>query len=159
MHIRSVVRALVVFASILAPLAEPATAVAGRIEVLPVASVTIYPGDLIAEEMLTDAKFPEGTSVNLPVIVSRADLTGMVARRTILPGRLIARNAVGRPELVARGAIVPAIYEDGDLVITASVLALQSGSLNEMVQVRNIDSGKVIVGLVQADGTIRVGGQ
>ena len=61
------------------------------------------------------------------------------------------------PDLVEKGSIVSAIYEDGVLTITTSVLALQSGALNDAIQVRNIDSGKVIVAAVQADGSVRVG--
>jgi len=146
-------------ASILAALLAAVPVRAGQAEFLPVAAITIYPGDVIAETMLTDGKFPSGTSANQPVILSHAELVGKVARRTLLPGRLIARNTVAMPELISRGTIIPAIYEDGELLITASVMALQSGALDTMIQVRNIDSGKVIVGLVQADGSVRVGGK
>ena len=92
----------------------------------------------------------------LPIVATRADLVGKVARRTLLPGRLIARNAVGQPELIRKGAIVAAVYQAGTLTITASVLALQAGSLDDAIQARNIDSGKIIVGLVQADGSLRI---
>ena len=59
---------------------------------------------------------------------------------------------------VEKGQIVSAVFRSGEVVITASVMALQSGGLADAVQVRNIDSGKVIVGSVQADGTVLVGG-
>lgn len=126
-------------------------------EKLPVTTVTIYPGDPISSGMVTEAAFPDGTSRRLPVVVAAQQLVGKVARRTILPGRLIAVNAVTVPDLVQKGSIVSAIYEDGVLVITTSVLALQSGALHAAIQVRNIDSGKVIVASVQADGSVRVG--
>jgi flagella basal body P-ring formation protein FlgA len=128
-------------------------------ERLPVPAVTIYPGDAITENMLADADFPAGTAQNFAVVASRSDLAGKVARRTLLPGRLIALNAVAEPALVQKGAVVSAVYRQGDLTITASVLALQSGALDEAVQVRNVDSGKVIIGSVQADGTVLIGGK
>ncbi len=136
----------------------PHTVAAAGSERLPVPAVTIYPGDTIAADMLTDAGFPSGTTANYPVIGAPSELVGKVARRTLLPGRLIARNAVGEPELVQKGKIVAAIYESGALRITASVVALQSGSLDDAIQVRNVDSGKVIVGTVAADGSVRVAG-
>ena len=68
----------------------------------------------------------------------------------------IARNAVGQPELIKKGAIVSAVYQTGTLTITAPVLALQSGSLDDAIQARNVDSGKIIVGLVQPDGSLRI---
>jgi flagellar basal body P-ring formation protein FlgA len=125
-------------------------------ETLPVPAVTIYPGDTIAADMLGSATFPPGTAANFPIIASRNELVGKVARRTLLAGRLIARNTVGEPDLVQKGKIVPILYERGPLMITASVLALQSGALNDMIQVRNIDSGKVVVATVAADGSVRV---
>jgi flagella basal body P-ring formation protein FlgA len=129
---------------------------AGSAEHLPVPAVTIYPGDTIATDMLSDGTFPPGTSANYPVIASPDALVGKVARRTLLPGHPIARNMVGEPELVQKGKIVSAVYQRGALLITASVLALQSGSLNDTIQVRNIDSGKVIVGTVMPDGSVGI---
>lgn len=128
-------------------------------EKLPIPRVTIYPGDVIVAAMLTDGSFADGTAANFPVITSGDELVGKVARRTLLPGHLVARNAIGEPDVVQRGTIVPAVYSDGPLTITASVLALESGVLNAPIQVRNVDSGKVIVGAVQADGSVRVGPQ
>ena len=141
----------------LAAIALGAFAPEALAEKLPVTTVTVYPGDAISDRMVTEAAFPEGTSRKFAVLVDRGELIGKVARRTILPGRLIARNAVTVPDLVEKGTIVPAVYEDGVLTITTSVLALQSGALNDAIQVRNIDSGKVIVAAVQADGSVRVG--
>ena len=131
-------------------------AVAAPPDTLPVPAVTIYPGDTIAADMLTSGTFPAGTAENYPVIAARSELVGKVARRTLLPGRLIARNTVGEPDLVQKGKIIPIRYSQGPLTITTSVLALQSGALNDMIQVRNIDSGKVVVATVAADGSVRV---
>lgn len=125
-------------------------------EQLPVAAVTIYPGDTIAPDMLNSGTFPAGTTERYPIIASRDELVGKVARRTLLAGKLIARNTVSEPDLVQKGAIVAILYELGPLTITASVLALQSGALNDLIQVRNIDSGKVVVATVAADGSVRV---
>ena len=145
--------------SAVAFLAAALLAPAALAEVLPVPAVTIYPGDTIASDMLTDGNFPVGTAEKFPVVGAQSELVGKVARRTLLAGRLIARNTVGEPDLVQKGKIVSAIYEQGPLIITASVLALQSGALNDAIQVRNIDSGKVIVGTVAADGSIRIDGR
>jgi flagellar basal body P-ring formation protein FlgA len=131
-------------------------AIAAPPEQLPVPAVTIYPGDTIAADMLSSGTFPPGTAANFPIIATRSELVGKVARRTLLAGRLIARNTVGEADLVQKGKIVPILYERGPLTITASVLALQSGALNDMIQVRNIDSGKVVVATVAADGSVRV---
>lgn len=154
-----VARHLIAFAAALAALAFAGVGAAAQPEYLPVAAATIYPGDAISAAMLTEAAFPAGTSAKFPIVTSRNDAVGKVARRTLLPGRLISRNAVAEPEIVQKGSIVPAIYRDGELTITTSVLALQSGALDDAIQVRNVDSGKVIVGSVQSDGTVRIASQ
>ncbi len=152
-----------IFRSVFAALAAAALATvvvpevrAASVEHLPVAAVTIYPGDTISADMLTDGRFPAGTSASYPVVASPDALVGKVARRTLLPGRPIARNTVSEPELVQKGKIISAVYQRDALVITASVLALQSGALDDVIQVRNVDSGKVIIGTVRADGTVGI---
>ncbi len=134
-----------------------ASGASAQSEELPVAAVTIYPGDIIDESVLTTGRFPAGTAANYPVVADMQALVGRIARRTLLPGRLIVRNTIAEPELISRGTIVPALYSNGGLLITASVLALQSGGRDAAIQVRNIDSGKVIVGTIQADGSVRIG--
>ncbi len=158
MTIRFLSRAASTLAAVIALAAwlVAGTAVAAALDRLPVPTVTIYPGDTIAADMLGTGTFPAGTADNFPVVASRDDLIGKVARRTLLPGRLIVRNTVGEPDLVQKGKIIPIHFEQGPLMITASVLALQSGALNDTIQVRNIDSGKVIVATVAADGSVRV---
>src|SRR3954469_18905405 len=128
-------------------------------ERLPVPAVSIYPGDIITQGMLTLGDFAPGTADQLAVVGSADELIGKVARRTLLAGRLIARNSVSEPMLVQKGAIVSAVYHQGMLMITTSVLALQSGALGDVIQVRNIDSGKTIVGAVLRDGSVSVGGK
>lgn len=139
--------------------AAPFAASAAEVESLPVAAVTIYPGETVGEAMLAEREFPAGTAANYPVVATRAALAGKIARRTLLPGKLIARNAIGEPELVAKGSIIEASYEGGGLLITTSVLALQAGQLGALIQVRNVDTGKVVIGAVQPDGNVRVGGR
>lgn len=146
-----------IVALVAAALALPLMASHARAEKLPVAAMTIYPGQTISEDMLTEQAFTDGTSAAYPVIATTDDLVGRVARRTLLPGKLIARVAIGDPELVNRGTIVRAVLDTGGLEMRTSVVALQAGSLGSVIQVRNVDSGKVITGVVQADGTVRVG--
>jgi flagella basal body P-ring formation protein FlgA len=156
----TVVAALAGAAFALAALAGHAAAQqAGAYERLPVPSVTIYPGDAITDAMIIEQHFLPGTRQLYPVIDARSALVGKVARRTLLPGRLIPANAVSEPELVTRGSLTKAVFENGGLTMTTVVLPLQSGSLGDLVQARNVDSKQVIAGIVQADGTVRVGAQ
>lgn len=122
----------------------------------PVAAVTIYPGDVIRDPMLTDADFADAVASSA-YAANRSMLVGKVARRTLLPGQAIPTNAIGEPRLVTIGAMVRLVYEDGGLTIQTYASALQAGAAGDVVTVRNIESGLTISGVIHADGSIHVG--
>lgn len=132
---------------------------AAQYDVLPVPAITIYPGDTIQDAMLKEQYFLPGTRERFPVALNRASLIGKVARRTLIPDRLVPTNAVAAPEVITNGSLTTAVFQSGALSMTASVVALQSGALGQLIQVRNVDSGRVVAGIVQLDGSVRVGGQ
>lgn len=125
---------------------------------LPVPVVTIYPGDAITDEMIEERPFPNAVRARQSVVEGRPPLIGKVARRTLQIGRPIPINAVAEPMLVTRGVPTQAIFRSGGIFITTIASPIRSGALGDYVQMRNIDSGKIIAGVVQADGTVLVGG-
>lgn len=126
--------------------------------VLPVPAVTIYPGDIIKENAIVDRDFGDGGPMRGAAINSRAALIGKIARHTLLPGLPISLNAVGEPRLVVDGQKVRVVFEQDGLVIETYAAALQAGGDGDVISVRNLDSGLTISGIVQADGSVRVGG-
>lgn len=135
-----------------------ASSLAAESNILPVPSVTIYPGDTIKDSWLVDHDFSTNTPSHDAVIDSHAALVGKVAKRTLLPGMPIPINAVGEPRAVANGEKVRVVFEQDGLVIETYAAALQSGAVGEVISVRNLDSGLTISGKIQADGSVRVGG-
>ena len=124
--------------------------------VVPVARVTIYPGDRIDESMLDEQSFSIGAVPEGVVIERKSALIGKVARRTLLPGRPIAPIAVDNPRVVAIGAQVRIVFVENGLVITAYGAAMQAGAIGDLIRVRNQDSGLMVTGRIQPDGSIRV---
>jgi flagella basal body P-ring formation protein FlgA len=135
------------------------SAVAADRVLLPVPSAVIYPGDVIDAGQLADRAFPANAAGLDGVIDDADELIGMVARRTLLPHRPIAASAIKEQVLVSRGMPVQLVYDHGGLVITAVATPLQSGGLGDAVRVRNVDSGVVVLGIVEAAGRVRVGAQ
>jgi flagellar basal body P-ring formation protein FlgA len=123
---------------------------------IPTPRMTIYPGDRIDDSLLEDIDTPLDDSLGRNVIESRSDLVGKVARRTLLPGQAIPAIAVDNPRLVAIGSQVRIVFSEGGLFITALGLALQAGSVGDLIRVRNQDSSLIVVGVVQPDGTVKV---
>jgi flagella basal body P-ring formation protein FlgA len=106
----------------------------GEKRVLPVPSVTINAGD----------------------IESRLAVVGQEARRTLLAGYPIPINAVEDVKIVKRGVPVRVVLEDSGLSIVTLGSPLQSAGVGAMVRVRNIDTGTIVTGIVQPDGSVRV---
>ncbi len=123
---------------------------------LPVPVVTLYPGDVITDAHLIDRAFRLAMRASVD---NRLALVGKVARRTLLPGQPIPTNAVDDPKIVRRGVPTQVVFRESEMVITGIVEPLQSASVNEMVKARNPDTGLTVIGVVQANGTIRVGGE
>lgn len=147
--------AAALLAAVLTLTAPGRSLAAGR--ALPVPGVTIYPGDTINEGMLVDKQYSANVIIRVPIIDSREGLVGRVARRTLLPGYPVPTNAIRDPYLVTQGKIAIIAFRSGGLTITGQVIALQSGSAGDMVSVRNVDSGLTIRGVIEPDGTVRVG--
>ena len=50
------------------------------------------------------------------------------------------------------------VYIDGGLQIVTTGAAMQDGAVGDYIKLRNVDSGVVVSGQVQADGTVLVSG-
>ncbi|WP_029030031.1 flagellar basal body P-ring formation chaperone FlgA [Salinarimonas rosea] len=143
--------AALAFAALVAP--SPARAAGVT---LPVPTITIYPGETIKDTVLVEREFPPSTG-QLAVVRDADALVGKVARRTLLPGRVVPQNAVEEAKLVVRGETTQIVFQADGLVISTLVTPLESGGAGDRVRARNLDSGLVIVGVVQDDGSLRVG--
>lgn len=123
---------------------------------LPVPRIVIYPGDPIPADSVTERAFNVRDPRRLIVHSSRDNVIGKVAKRTLLKGEPISLSALKDADVVKQGRPSTIVLETGSLSIRASGTVLQSGTVGDWVSVQNIDSGTVIKGLVQADGTIKV---
>ena len=121
---------------------------------LPVAKQIIYPGDTITEDMITLKPAPQIKGVGA-LVTDAESLMGKTARRTLLPGQPIPKVAIREAYVVFQGKTVQVIFHSGTVTITGIALALESGSTGEIINARNPDSGVVIRGIVQPDGSLR----
>ncbi len=126
-------------------------------QVLPVPVATIYAGDVIKPTMLRDQTFPENYRPRQPVVESAARAVGKIARRTLLPGETIPSLALDEAKLVTRGAPAMIVFEEHGVAISTQGIALANAAVNEAVSVRNAATGRVVQGIVQADGRVRTG--
>lgn len=122
---------------------------------LPTPGVTIYPGEIVRERMLSDMTFDVRETHNS--VRTRSDLIGRVARRTLFVGKPIGISSIEDPHTIGNGGLVQLVYEQPGILISASGLALQSARTGDPIRVRNIETGLVVTGVVSAAGTVLVG--
>ena len=122
---------------------------------LPVPATTIAAGSIIADDMLEDRQFNPGQP-SFAVIESRLALVGQEARRTLVAGYPIPINAVEDAKIVKRGVPVRIVIEEAGLSIVTLGTPLQSAGVGALVRVRNNDTGTIVMGIVQPDGSVRL---
>jgi len=133
-------------------------AVAHAADMAVVATRIVYPGETVSADTLDQVALRPNARVTSPFVQEIGEADGKVAKRTILPGKLIPLSSLREPYLVEAGQAVTVIFQQDGLTIQATAVPLQPGSLGDVLRLRNADSGKVFTGIVMANGTIRVGG-
>ena len=116
----------------------------------------VYPGQTVDAAEVQEVPFKPTGRIAGPVAQSHGEVAGKVAKRTLLPGHLFQLSALREPYAVEAGEPVLASFVHGALSITATVVPLEPGAVGDMVRLRNPDSGKVLTGIVLADGSVRL---
>ncbi len=118
---------------------------------------TIYPGQSIRPEMLS-SRIWRGRGGLEGIARHPRDLIGKVSRSTLLPNRIIFTAALRKPHTVVKGQIVRLFFKLDGIEIHSKGIARQAGAVGAFVRVQNLDSGRLISGMVQSNGSIQVGG-
>lgn len=146
----------IIAAGLMVATAGAAVAQSGGGVLMPVPTSTLYQGDVLSEDMLTEQRFFPSASQLPAYHTSREAVVGKVARRVLPAGHAIPINAIREPYLFKEGERVSIVFTMGGLSIEASGFAIQPGVLGNMVSVKNADTGVTVRGIVQADGRVQV---
>ena len=85
---------------------------ASGVAVFAALKVAAYPGETISADMVV--LMPAGhQSVLGSIVTDKESVIGKVARRTLLPGQPIPRNAVREPYAVLQGKTVSIVFQSG----------------------------------------------
>lgn len=85
-----------------------------------------------------------------------SSLLGRRLRRALAAGTPLTNDALDRDVLVQRGQSVTLIASNGGVEIRAQGRALTEGSERDRVRVQNVNSLKVVEGVVENSGIVRV---
>ena len=96
------------------------------------------------------------TSLPLDYLSDPAQAIGLTVRRAVPAGTLLAGAALEAPELVSRGALVTLVSGSGPVHVKSEGVALEGARLKGRIRVKT-PSGRVVEGVVEASGEVRVG--
>ncbi len=115
-------------------------------------------GEVITADALVMKRYNVGNLHGEPLL-SREEATGLIAKRTLRPGKPILRAQLEQPLLVKRGEAVTIISQTGDIRAQTAGVALKDGRLQQNIKVQNSSSERVIDAIVVGPGAVRVGAQ
>jgi flagella basal body P-ring formation protein FlgA len=123
----------------------------------PAAAETVVPLRTIPAQTLIAATDLGISQAVVPGAVSDpAFVIGFEARVALYPGRPIRPEDLGPPAVVERNALVPLIFQHGNLVITAEGRALDRAGPGELIRVMNTASRSTVTARVGPDGAAYV---
>ena len=140
------------------PLVCSAASAADRVSVsMPVTLVAIHPGEVVKAELVAERNLLTTPQLARSYYRSADEVVGKVARRVLPAGRAIPLNALREPYAFTEGARVSISFAAGGLDIRGVGIALKPGVVGATTEVRNLDTGIVVRGVVLADGSVRLG--
>ena len=123
---------------------------------VPVPAVTLYPGDTISAGMLMTRELPLAALDRGGLAAHAEALVGKTVRRALAAGQPVPLNALTETMLVTKGVATRIQLRDGGLAISGYGMPLESAAAGAVVRLKNMETGQIIVGEVEADGTVRI---
>ena len=90
------------------------------------------------------------------VVTDPEHLIGMAAKRVLVSGSPVTLDDIREPILVKRNSRVTITVETQFMQLTAQGKAMESGARGEVIQVRNMNSGKSIEGVIVGPNRVAV---
>jgi flagella basal body P-ring formation protein FlgA len=81
---------------------------------------------------------------------------GMSAQQALRAGQVVRTSDLVRPQIVRRGEAVVLHYEVPGIVLTARGKAEESGAMGDVVSIMNLQSKRVVQGIVTGNGHVTV---
>ena len=143
-----------------APAEDPTVQLAVRGRLFRVTEIPVLVRRVAANEVIREADIDyvrkRADRIGRNMITDGGDLIGMSSRRSLAAGRAIRRGDVQIPVLVAKGSVVNMAYRHGNLALTATGRAMQSGGKHEQITVVNTRSHQTVSAIVTGPGQVKV---
>lgn len=91
-----------------------------------------------------------------PFVARPEDLAGRVTRRPLPEGTAVTADSLGAALIIKRGQQVTLVAESAGFQVRAPGKAMADAAANQRIRVQNLNSLKIVEGLAETDGTVRV---
>jgi len=122
---------------------------------IPVLSDNISKETEITQDLIELVDVTE-RSLRGTTITGIKELLGTVASRNLTKGAQIGFSDIKKPSVVKKNDVVQAIYQLKNMEIRTLAIAQSDGGINDVITLKNFDSGKVFEGRVGSDGKVSV---
>ena len=137
--------------------ASSGTSTAATARKVVVGKLLLRAGTIITPDLLTEVEH-SGQGLDNQVVSSVRDLENGEMVRDVPAGAPLRSHDVRRAVLVKRGQMIllsVGVSAAGGFAITARVEALQDGKIGDQVRLKNLDSGRLLTGIVTGPNAAR----
>jgi flagella basal body P-ring formation protein FlgA len=129
-----------------------------RARAVPVLARPVARGETL---VAADLRWLDADEARLPrnAVIDAEALVGLTVRRDLKPGQVILIKDLAKPVAVEKNAAVTLILSRPGIQLTARGRALADAGVGDPVQVANLQSDRVVAGIVTAPGTVTVSGE
>lgn len=123
---------------------------------VPVLGRAVGRDDVIRASDLRFQDVSYARTVGTPTLIEPADIIGLAARRSLRAGALINPDDLTAPLMVERQELVTLVYRQGALALTVRARAMDDGAEGQAIDVMNLQSNRVVRGVVTSHGLVHV---
>jgi flagella basal body P-ring formation protein FlgA len=134
---------------------QPARYTGTAMETVPAVTVQrpVEHGEVLKESDLTIVRRPKTESA---AITDMSAVVGLAARHPLRPDQPLHMADLMKPEIVARNDTVTIVYQAPGLMLTLSGQAQEAGALGDTIGVLNVESKRIVQGVISAPGRVTI---
>jgi flagella basal body P-ring formation protein FlgA len=120
---------------------------------VPVLNKIVKKGKVIEED---DIEFIRVNVLELKKnpLINQEDMVGKSPRSVIMPKNMISATEIIEPILVEKGKIISLNYNNNQVSIKMPVQAVESGSMGEVIKVKNLRSNAILNAVVSGESSV-----
>ena len=123
---------------------------------LPVVIKKIHKNDKISDSEIEYKKLRNSKSYD-DYLTDKLDIVGNVAMKNLTVGFPVNKRDVANGELVKRNTEVKIVYNKGSVFLESVGKAMSEGGIGSEIKVKNLESGKIMLGKIIDSKTVRIG--